>query len=290
MSSFKTLGKFTGSEQVTPTVVNIPATGLSPSISQSPTKMSSQIEGIRFLISVSVTNGGTNITKGTVGDFLGYLEIMQGTKSLLKITNMRQLQDFYHIKTGKVLNDVNIPTNTDTINSASLEFTLPFKIVLGSQVVVKTAFNGYSNALEGESVTSGTASTGLAFLYGLSTGGNSESWDVGQTPVVLASGTEVNLGSYLGNAKPIYELYTDVLEDANLNYYKFEIGAKELYYDYPFDLEAYEVEQPQYSHTSGLFRLPISEGIVINTGSNSQSKAILNLSKSEQITLFSRTE
>ena len=59
---------------------------------------------------------------------------------------------------------------------------------------------------------------------------------------------------------------------------------------YPFDLIKYEDEEPQYSHISGLFRLPIEAGVVINTGSNSQAKAIVNLATSEQITLFSRIQ
>ncbi len=63
-----------------------------------------------------------------------------------------------------------------------------------------------------------------------------------------------------------------------------------VYYEYPFDLVQYEVQEPQYSHISGLFRLPIDAGTVINTGSNSQAQAIVNLSTSEQITLFSRVQ
>jgi hypothetical protein len=290
MSSFVKLSGLSGSEQIAPTQVNLLSTGLSPAVQLSPTSMISPIKGIRFLISVSVTNGATAITSGTVGDAIGLIEIKQGTKTLLKVTNMRQLQDFYHIKTGMVLSDVNIPTTASTVDSASLEFTLPFKVMLGDQLSVKIQFNGYSQFITGGSVTSGTGSMGVAFLYSASETGQSEVWSIDQTPVALASGVDVNLGSYLGNAKPIYEFYADVTADSDLNYYKFEIKNVTLFYMYPYDLIEYEDVEPQYSHVSGLFRLPIESGIVINTGSNSQAKAIVNLATSEQITLFTRDQ
>jgi len=290
MSSFVKLAGITSSEQVAPTQVNLLATGLSPAIQITPTAMLSAIKGIRFLINVSVVNGATAISGGTVGSAIGFIEIKQGVRTLLKINNMRQLQDFYHIKTGQVLNDVSIPTTANTVDSASLEFTLPFKITVGEQVIVKIQFNGYNQFISGGSVSSGTASMGIAFLYSATEIGNTEVWDIDETPTALASATDVNLGSYLGNAKPIYELYADVGADSNLNYYKFEISKTTLFFMYPFDLIEYEDEEPQYTHISGLFRLPIETGVVINTGSNSQAKAIVNLATSEQITLFSRIQ
>jgi hypothetical protein len=290
MASFEKITGITSSEQVYPTQVNLLATGLSPAIQQSPTSMLSPIEAIRFLITASVVNGTTAITSGTVGGSIGLIEIKQGTKTLLKVSNMKELQDFYHIKTGLVLSDVNIPTTASQTDSASLEFVLPFRIAVEEQVVIKTQFNGYSSFITGGSVSSGSGSVGLAFLYSNKETGFSEMWDIEQTPTTLASGTDVNLGSYLGNAKPIYELYADVSSDSDLNYYKFEITKTVLFNQYPFDLIQYEVQEPQYSHVSGLFRLPIVSGIVINTGSNSQAKAVINLATSEQIYLISRIQ
>jgi len=290
MSSFKTLEAISSTEQVAPSTVNIPQTGLSAEIQLYPKKMASPIEGIRFLISVSVVNGATALSGGTVGNFIGLIEIKQGVKTIFKISNMKQLQDFYHIKTGQILSDVALPTTASATDSASLEFVIPYKIMVGDQVTVTCQFNGFANAVSGGSVTSATGSMALAFYYSNKPVGATETWEIGQTPVALASATDVNLGSYLGNAKPIYELYADVSADSNLNYYKFEIGAVTVYNEYPFDLIQYEVQQPQYSHVSGLFRLPIDAGIVINTGSNSQAQAIVNLSTSEQITLFSRVQ
>jgi hypothetical protein len=290
MASFEKIKGVSGSEQVYPTQVNLLPTGLSPAIQQSPTSMLSPIEAIRFLITTSVVNGTTAITGGTVGGSIGLIEIKQGTKTLLKISNMRELQDFYHVKTGLVLNDVNIPTTASQTDSASLEFVLPFRIAVGEQLVIKTQFNGYNSFITGGSVSSGSGSVGLAFYYSNNSVGLSEMWDIEQTPTALASNTDVNLGSYLGNAKPIYELYADVSSDSDMNYYKFEVAKTVLFNEYPFDLIQYEVQEPQYSHVSGLFRLPIVSGIVINTGSNSQAKAVINLSTSEQVFLISRIQ
>ena len=57
---------------------------------------------LRMLITVSVVNGNTVITSGTVGDFINQIKIRQGTVDLLTINGIKELQNFYHIKTGIV--------------------------------------------------------------------------------------------------------------------------------------------------------------------------------------------
>lgn len=285
---FSVLKGFSGIEQSDTVQGNLLATSVGSPLSVSPTAMNSPIQAIRFLITISVTNGATAITSGTVGDFINQIKIRQGTVDLLTLSGIREVQDFYHIKNGDSLADVNIPTTASTVDTASLEFTIPFRIALGNQVVVKATFNGYSNALVGGSVTSGTASVSLAFIYGSEAVSTSEIWDINPTSTALAASTDINLGQYLNTAKPIYQLFLDVTSDANLNYYDFYIGRVLLYKAYPFDLEAFEIREPEYSHVSGLFALPISEGVVINTASNSQAKAVINLASSVQVTTFAQ--
>ncbi len=285
---FSVLSGFSGIEQSDTVQGNLLSSSVGSPLSLSPTAMSNPIMAIRFLITVALTNGTTAITSGTVGDFINQIKIRQGTVDLITLNGMRELQDFYHIKTGQVLSDVNIPTTASTIDSASLEFELPFRIALGSQVVVKSLFNGWSNAIVGGSVTAGTVSVALAFVYGNGTVATSEQWDVNQTSTALASSTDINLGQYLNTANPIYQLFIDATSDANLNYYDFYIGKTILYKAYPFDLTNFEVRQPQYSHVSGLFALPIVEGTVINTASNTQAKAVINLASSIQVTTFAQ--
>ena len=43
-----------------------------------------------------------------------------------------------------------------------------------------------------------------------------------------------------------------------------------------------------FSVLSGLFALPIVEGTVINTASNTQAKAVINLSSSIQVTTYAQ--
>lgn len=285
---FSVLSGFSGIEQSDTVQGNLLSSSVGSPLSISPTAMSSPIMSLRMLITVSVVNGTTAITSGTVGDFINQIKIRQGTVDLLTINGIKELQNFYHIKTGSTLADVNIPTTVSTTDTASLEFDLPFRVALGSQVVVKSLFNGYSTALSGGSVTSGTVSVALAFVYGNGQVASSEQWDINQTSTALASSTDINLGQYLNTASPIYQLFIDTTSDSNLNYYDFFIGKTILYKAYPFDLSNFEVRQPQYSHVSGLFALPIVEGTVINTASNTQAKAVINLSSSIQVTTYAQ--
>jgi len=277
-----------GVEQISPVTVTIPPSGVSGAVQLSPKAMTTPASGIRLNINASVVNGATALTGGTVGGFINEIEILQGSRSLIKFTSIAELLDFYHIKTGQTLSDVALPTTASQTDSANLEFLLPFNLAQGAQIVVKTIFNGYSTAVTGGSVTSASGAVGVAFYYTRAPIIVSEDWEVMVTPSALGSGTDQNLGLYLAN-KPIYDLWTDVIADANLAYYKFKIGKSDIYYDYPFDLIEFEDAQPQFNHESGLFRLPLNPGININTASNSQAQALINLSASKQIIIYART-
>ncbi len=277
-------------EQIAPVLTNLVATGTGSEVSLTPTMMTKPIEGVYMNITVSVVNGATAITSGTVGDFINEIKIMQGTKTLLNISNIRELQDFFHIKTGTTLSDVNIPTTASTTDSATLSFKLPYFVALGSQVSFHFRFNGYNNALSGGSVTSGTATVSMSIYYVSYPVSESEMWEVVPTPTALASNTNINLGNYTSNGKPIYEMWVDITNDSYLNEYKFEQGRTLLYDSFLSDLTNLEVFEPQYSHLNGLVLLPIQFGVVLNTASNSQSQALINLNTSEQVTLFYRVE
>jgi hypothetical protein len=276
-----------GVEQVSPVNVNIPANQPSGEITLSPKHMTTPINAIRFIITVNVVDGATALSGGTVGDFINELKIMQGSKTLIKFNSIADIQAFYHIKTGQTLSDVALPTTASTTDTATLEFVLPFGVTLGQQVVVKGIFNGYANSVSGGSVSSANGSIGVAFYYQKEPMAVSEEWDIIQTATTINANTDANLGNDLPS-KPIYDLWTNVGADANLNYYKYELNKSELYNSYPYDLIQYEVKEPQYSHVSGLFRLPINSGVLINTASNIQPQAIINLSTAEQVKIYAR--
>ena len=125
---FSVLSGFSGIEQSDTVQGNLLASSVGSPLSISPTAMSSPIMSLRMLITVSVVNGATAITSGTVGDFINQIKIRQGTVDLLTINGIKELQNFYHIKTGSTLADVNIPTTVSTTDTASLEFDLPFRL------------------------------------------------------------------------------------------------------------------------------------------------------------------
>ncbi len=87
-------------EQIPSTLTNLNLNAIGSPIQLTPKKMDTAVEGLYISITVSLVNGATAITSGTVGNFINEIKIMQGTKTLLSITSMKQLQDFYHIKTG----------------------------------------------------------------------------------------------------------------------------------------------------------------------------------------------
>ncbi len=283
---FSKINAIKGVEQISPETVNLSATSASAEVVLTPSAMTMPIKGTEYSITISLVNGATAITSGTVGDFINEFKIMQGSKTLLNISNISQLEAFFHIKNGTTLSDVNLPTTASATDSATLQFKLPFRIALGAQVSFKFKFNGYNNAISGGSVTNGTATVSMAVYYSNSQATTSEAWEILPTPVSLGADVDINLGSYLGNQKPIFELWTQVSADSGLNYYKFEIGKETIFDVYPVDMENLELVDPQYSHVSGLFYLPIVEGAIINTGSNSQSKAIINLASSQVVTSY----
>ncbi len=287
---FSELRGISSIEQIPQTLTNLVASGTGSELILSPKSMFSPIGGLYVTIGVSVVNGSTAISSGTVGDFISEFKIMQGTKTLLNISNIRELQDFFHIKTGTTLNDVNIPTTASTTDTASLSFKLPYFIALGSQVSFHFRFNGYNNAISGGSVTSGTATISMSIYYVSFPVSESEMWEIVPTPTALASNTDVNLGNYTTNGKAIYEMWLDITNDSYLNEYKFEQGRTLLYNSYLSDLVNLEVIEPQYSHFNGLLLLPIQFGVVLNTASNSQSQALVNLNTSEQVILFYRVQ
>jgi len=288
MSGFAKIRMDGGVEQVAPDTVNIPAEGTSGEIIISPKHMKYSISALRFLITVSVVNGSTALSGGTVGNFIKTIKILQGTKTLLELNGMQDVQILYHIKTGQTLSDVALPTTANTTDTASLEFYLPYEIAkTNEQVVVKAIFNNYSTSVSGGSVSSATGSVGLAFYYQKEKVVESEQWNIIETATTIEANTDKNLGADLPS-KPVYELWVNVGSDSNLNYYKYILNSEELFNAYVFDLIEYEIREPQYSHISGLMKLPINSGVLINTSSNLQPEAIINLSTAEQVRIYAK--
>ena len=288
MSGFGKIRMDGGVEQIAPDTVNIPANGTSGEIQISPKHMKYSISALRFLITVSVVNGATALSGGTVGNFINTIKILQGAKTLLELNGMSDVQALYHIKTGQTLSDVALPTTANATDTASLEFNLPYEIAkTNDQVVVKVIFNNYSTAVSGGSVSSATGSVGLAFYYQKEKVVQSEQWNIIETASVIQANTDSNLGANLPS-KPIYELWVNVSADSNLNYYKYVLDNEELFKAYVFDLINYEIREPQYSHVSGLIKLPINAGVLINTDSNLQPEAIINLSTAEQVRIYAK--
>jgi len=288
MSGFAKIRMDGGVEQVSPVTVNIPASGTSGEIQISPKHMKYSISAIRFLITVNVVNGATALSGGTVGDFIKTIKVLQGSKELLELNGIQDVQALYHIKTGQTLSDVALPTTASTTDTASLEFYLPYEIALTKeQVVIKVIFNGYSTAVSGGSVSSATGSVGLAFYYQKEKVTQSEQWDIIETASTIQANTDKNLGSDLPS-KPVYELWVNIGADGNLNYYKYLLNSEELFHAYVYDLIQYEIREPQYSHVSGLMKLPINAGVLINTSSNLQPEAIINLATAEQVRIYAK--
>ena len=92
---FSVLSGFSGIEQSDTVQGNLLASTVGSPLSISPTAMSSPIMSLRMLITVSVVNGATAITSGTVGDFINQIKIRQGTVDLLTINGIKELQNFY---------------------------------------------------------------------------------------------------------------------------------------------------------------------------------------------------
>ena len=181
-----------------------------------------------------------------------------------------------------------LPTTASATDTASLEFYLPYEIALTSeQVVIKFIFNGYSTAVSGGSVSSATGSVGLAFYYQKEKVVQSEQWDIIETASTIQANTDKNLGADLPS-KPVYELWVNIGADGNLNYYKYVLNNEELFKAYVYDLIQYEIREPQYSHVSGLMKLPINSGVLINTSSNLQPEAIINLTTAEQVRIYAK--
>ena len=285
---FQSLLTNTGSETAQSQTVNLAASSLSK-VKFSPSAMTNTLIGMEVIMALTIGSGSTAGTATTVGSDIYTVKVTSGSSTTLNISGIRQVQDFYHIKTGQTLSDVILTPVASTNVTETLSFVLPFIADPTQKFVVEFDLNGYQT-LSGSNATSGSMTITIRYIFGVPPDVY-DAWTVVPTPSNLNSGVDVNIAQYINDARAAYSLWIDVTSDSNLSYYKFENG-KEIVYDSldATTLTSLEDYLPQYDHLSGLFNLPILVGVVIDSNANTSIKPILNLSSSLAPVIFLKVQ
>jgi len=245
----------------------------------SPTSMQGDLLGYQVIFSLSITSGSTAGNATTVGSALYSHKITTGSKTMINLSGFREFQDFYHIKNGTILNDVNLIPSANATITQSLTAIIPFVAPESEKLVFEFEFNGYQS-LAGSNATGGQITVIMRYFYGIRTS-EYDFWTIVPAPSPFNAGVEVNIANYINDARPAIELWTDIASDGNLNYYKFENGKVVIFDDLDVpSLIEYEDYYPMYNHLSGLLYLPIQSEVVIDSNANTSIKPLINLSTS----------
>jgi len=245
----------------------------------SPTAMQGDLLGYQVIFSLSITSGSTAGNVTTVGSSLYSHKITTGPKTMINISGFREFQDFYHIKTGTILNDVSLTPSANATITQSLSAIIPFVAPESDKLVFEFEFNGYQT-LAGSNATGGQITITMRYFYGIRTS-EYDFWTIVPAPSSFNSEVEVNIANYINDARPAVELWIDIASDGNLNYYKFENGKVVIYDSLDVNsLIEYEDYYPMYTHLSGLLFLPIQSEVVIDSNANTSIKPLINLSTS----------
>jgi len=245
----------------------------------SPASMSGDLLGYEVILSLSITSGTTAGNATTVGSSLYIHKITSGPKTMLNLSGFREFQDFYHIKTGQILNDVILTPVANSQVTQTLSAIIPFVAPESDKFVLEFDFNGYQS-LSGSNATGGQVTVQIRYFYGIRTS-EYDFWTVVPAPASFNAGVEVNIANYINDARPAVELWTDVASDGNLSYYKFENGKIVVFDSLDVvSLTEYEDYYPMYNHLSGLLFLPIQSEVTIDSNANTSIKPLINLSTS----------
>jgi len=245
----------------------------------SPASMSGDLLGYEVILSLSITSGATAGNATTVGSSLYVHKITSGPKTMLNLSGFREFQDFYHIKTGQILNDVTLTPVASSQVTETLSAIVPFVAPESDKLVFEFDFNGYQS-LSGSNATGGQVTVTLRYFYGIRSS-EYDFWTVVPAPASFNAGVEVNIANYINDARPAVELWADIASDGNLNYYKFENGKVVIYDSLDVtSLTEYEDYYPMYTHFAGLEFLPIQSEVTIDSNANTSIKPLINLSTS----------
>ena len=270
----------TGSETAESQTVTLAASSLTK-MKFSPTSFSTPIIGMELIFNASI--GGLASGDTTISDLLEMVYTMKatsGSDQTLLLSGSRQLEEFYHIKTGLAYS-----ATAPSITGGVQYLMLPFVINPALKFVLEFDFNGYTTF--STDATSGSMTVTIRYIFGTPQD-NFDFWTVVPTPSLLNANVDVNLAQYINDARQATQLWIDTGgADSNLNYYKFENG-KQIVYD---SLDSYTLSQletylPGYVHVSGLFEMPIIQGITIDSNANTSIKPIINLASSLAPVIF----
>src|SRR5579875_2434623 len=109
-------------------------------------------------------------------------------------------------------------------------------------------------------------------------------------PSALNAGSDLDLQDQFSEAAPIDEVWVELTNDSDLNYFTFEVGSDQVFEQMPPTTVQIREEQGQmlFSHIGGFYRAPTPRGVVYKTpaGVNTANKLIINLATSRSPTLY----
>jgi|GEM_PF-1647712 hypothetical protein len=281
----------------TQTVVLAAAAGSSNGV---PTIFPKQTAGrsiawLRLLITATITQSAA--ANYTVGSLIKELTIKKGSKKYIDITSEDQLEKLWHMLTGLAIGasynaNANTlfsnPTNAGAAGQTTQAEEIYIPLWFNTQVVplITLTLYGYGAITN---ATAGSVSFAVEFGY-VDRQLSDDVIEIVTVPSALNAGSDLDLQDQFSEAAPIDEVWVELTNDSDLNYFTFEVGSDQVFEQMPPTTVQIREEQGQmlFSHIGGFYRAPTPRGVVYKTpaGVNTANKLIINLATSRSPTLY----